>query len=189
MSPHTTTTQHRDLAGVLADCAQARKDLDTAHSRHHATIRAAIEAGTTAQDLAQQLKVSQTDIHQIAARAERLDPGRYPPVDNELIVLPVGQHTEQFLIPPLLGSLIGIDTAGRRLRHLAAKAHNAATTEIADTVGYQVDELSQQLDEHDQTGCEHCDEPENEPNNNQRRGPPGPREPKPAPPQPAGAPP
>ena len=151
-----TISQDRGTRAALADCAQARKDLDAAHNVHYATVAKALETGTSAKHLAEQLRVTRSAIYQMAAKGNDLDPELFPPAQDELITLPFGPGTEQVVIPALLGSRTGIDSAEHNLRLLAARARDTALAEIAATVGCSAEAVNDLVDRHDRDDCWNC---------------------------------
>ena len=155
----TTTVQRREILKALADCAQARKDLDTARNVHYATIRKAVDSGTAAKDLAGQLGVSRSAVYEMAAKGKGLDPELFPLAQDELMTLQFGHEPEELVIPALLGSYIGVDSAKSVLWLLAARARDSMFAEIASAVGCSVDTVRDHLTRHDRDRCHNCGEP------------------------------
>ena len=60
------------------------------------------------------------------------------------------------MIPALLGSCTGINSAEHNLRVLVARARDTALAEIAATVGCSVKAVSDLLDRHDRDDCWNC---------------------------------
>ena len=122
----------------------------------------ALETGTSAKHLAEQHKVTRSAIYQMAAKGNDLDPELFPPAQDELITLPCGPGTEEVVIPALLSSYTGIDSAEHQIRFLAARARDTALAEIAATVGRSAKAVNDLLDRHDRDNCWNCVEQNSE---------------------------
>ena len=163
-SKETTITRHREILDALADCVQARKDLDTAWNVHYTTIHKALEEGTNAKDLAEQLGVSQSAIYQMAANGQGLDAGLFPPAEDKLIAVPFDGYPNGITVPALLSSKLDVYRADERLLTYAARAHdrNIRHTDIANTIGFSTETVSDLLDRHDWDDCGSCGEQNSE---------------------------
>ena len=147
---------------IANNCAQARKDLDTARNVHYATIREALDSGTATEDLAGQLGVSRSAVYEMAAKGNGLNPELFPPVQDEPTTLQFGHEREELVIPALLGSYIGVDSAKSRVRLHAARARDTMLAEKADAIDCSVNTVRDHLARHDRDHCHNCDEPNNE---------------------------
>lgn len=163
-STNTTITRHREILDALAGCVQARKDFDTAWNVHYATIRKALEEGTNAQDLAEQLGVSRAATYQLAANGQGLDAGLFPPAEDKLIPVPFDGYPNGVTVPALLSARLGIYRAEERLKTYLARAHdsNIRHADIANTIGYSTEAVSDLLDRHDRDDCGNCGEQNSE---------------------------
>lgn len=152
-SAETTITRNREILDALAGW-----------NVHYATIREALKVGTNAMDLAEQLGVSRLVICQMAASGQGLDAGLFPPAEDKPIPVPFDGDPNGITVPALLSSKLDVYRAEERLKTCAARAHdrNIRHADIASTIGYSTEAVSDLLDRHDWDDCGNCGEQNSE---------------------------